>query len=213
MGAALFGPARTQRSARRRRDRGAHRLPPGQSASDSARHEIRTIRAVRAHRGGAHGIAGCRPGEHRVRRRGAAPQDRFLSRHRRRKDLRLSRIANVACVACVAALFCGPPLAIAVPGDVAGLVDIGDGRAIFVECRGSGSPTVVLMAGKGNGVDDWLQILAPDDPEHDAPGDNLPFGHGDLIHSSEAVLPATARTTSRRRPRRRRSAGSAHGPR
>lgn len=118
-----------------------------------------------------------------------------MSRHRRRKHLRLSRIATVACVACVAALFCGPPLAIAVPGDVAGPVDIGDGRAIFVECRGSGSPTVVLMAGKGNGVDDWLQILAPDDPEHDAPGDNLPFGHGDLIHSSEAVLPATARLT------------------
>ncbi|WP_239708147.1 hypothetical protein [Mycolicibacterium smegmatis] len=118
-----------------------------------------------------------------------------MSRHHRRNHLRLSRIAAVACVAWVAALFCGPPSAIAVPEDVAGLLDIGGGRAIFLECRGSGSPTVVLMAGKGNGADDWLQVLAPGDPEQDAPGDNLPFGRGDLIHSSEAVLPAIARFT------------------
>src|SRR5262249_55072612 len=32
----------------------------------------------------------------------------------------------------------------------AGLVDIGDGRKMYFECRGSGSPTVVLIAAKGN---------------------------------------------------------------
>ena len=35
----------------------------------------------------------------------------------------------------------------------------GDGRQIYVECRGEGSPTVVLIAGKGNGAEDWQQVL------------------------------------------------------
>ena len=80
-------------------------------------------------------------------------------------------------------------------GDITGFVDIGKGRGLFVECRGSGSPTVILMAGKGNGADDWLQVLAPGDPEHEAPGDDLPFGLGELIHSDDAVLPSVARFT------------------
>jgi pimeloyl-ACP methyl ester carboxylesterase len=74
-------------------------------------------------------------------------------------------------------------------------VDIGGGRQMFVECRGSGSPTVVLISGKGNGADDWLQVLAPGDPEHDAAGDNLPWGKGKLVHSRNAVLPSVARFT------------------
>src|SRR3982750_702682 len=32
----------------------------------------------------------------------------------------------------------------------AGLVDIGGGRKMYLECRGTGSPTVVLVSGKGN---------------------------------------------------------------
>ncbi len=39
--------------------------------------------------------------------------------------------------------------------DFAGLVDIGGGRKIYMECRGSGSPTVVLISGKGNRADIW----------------------------------------------------------
>jgi pimeloyl-ACP methyl ester carboxylesterase len=74
-------------------------------------------------------------------------------------------------------------------------VDIGGGRRMFVECRGQGSPTVVLISGKGNGADDWLQVLAPGDPEHDAAGDNLPWGKGKLVHSRNAVLPSVARFT------------------
>ncbi|MGB2594966.1 MAG: hypothetical protein WBC87_08620, partial [Pseudolabrys sp.] len=31
--------------------------------------------------------------------------------------------------------------------DFAGLVDIGGGRKMYLECRGTGSPTVVLVAG------------------------------------------------------------------
>ncbi len=99
------------------------------------------------------------------------------------------------CAAWTAAVVCWAPVASADLGDVVGVVEIGSGRALFVECRGTGSPTVILMAGKGNGADDWLQVLAPEDPEHAASGDNLPWGFGDLVHSSAAVLPSVARFT------------------
>lgn len=39
--------------------------------------------------------------------------------------------------------------------DLAGLVDIGGGRKMYLECRGTGSPTVVLVSGKGNRADIW----------------------------------------------------------
>ena len=41
------------------------------------------------------------------------------------------------------------PAASPVPasGDFAGLVDIGGGRQLWLECRGHGSPTVILVAG------------------------------------------------------------------
>jgi hypothetical protein len=35
----------------------------------------------------------------------------------------------------------------------AGLVTLPDGRRIYMECRGSGSPTVILESGAGNGGD------------------------------------------------------------
>jgi pimeloyl-ACP methyl ester carboxylesterase len=89
---------------------------------------------------------------------------------------------------------CVAPVARADVHDVSGRVEIGGGRGLFVECRGTGWPTVVLIAGKGNGADDWLQILDPDDPAYDAPGDDLPFG-GYLMRSDDAVLPSVARFT------------------
>ena len=42
----------------------------------------------------------------------------------------------------------------AVAGDFAGLVDIG-GRRLYLECRGTGSPTVVLVSGYGNHGGIW----------------------------------------------------------
>jgi hypothetical protein len=36
---------------------------------------------------------------------------------------------------------------LATRGDFTGLIDIGGGRHIYLECRGTGSPTVVLEAG------------------------------------------------------------------
>ncbi len=53
-----------------------------------------------------------------------------------------------------------PAAALPVPtrGDFAGLVDIGGGREMFLQCRGEGSPTVVLEAGYGNDADIWDTI-------------------------------------------------------
>jgi pimeloyl-ACP methyl ester carboxylesterase len=79
--------------------------------------------------------------------------------------------------------------------DISGTVDVGGGRRIYVECRGQGSPTVVLISGKGNGAEDWLQVLDPADPVHDTPGDDVSAGMGKLLRSDDAVLPSVARFT------------------
>jgi pimeloyl-ACP methyl ester carboxylesterase len=46
-------------------------------------------------------------------------------------------------------------------GDFSGLIDIG-GRSLYLECRGSGSPTVVLEAGAGNNGQIWDAIALPE---------------------------------------------------
>jgi pimeloyl-ACP methyl ester carboxylesterase len=53
------------------------------------------------------------------------------------------------------------------------VVDIGAGRRMYIECEGVGSPTVVLVSGKGNRADTWsTNVLDPGKPEatvfHDA---------------------------------------------
>src|SRR4051794_18804885 len=46
-------------------------------------------------------------------------------------------------------------------GDFAGLVEIGDGRGMYLECRGSGGPTVVFEAGYRNDADIWSVQAEP----------------------------------------------------
>src|SRR5688500_6447774 len=48
-----------------------------------------------------------------------------------------------------------PPPAIVVQGEFAGLVDIGGGRKLYLECHGTGSPTVILQSGNGDAGDIW----------------------------------------------------------
>jgi pimeloyl-ACP methyl ester carboxylesterase len=43
----------------------------------------------------------------------------------------------------------------AASADFAGLVDIGGGRKMYLECRGTGAPTVVLVAGLKASAEDW----------------------------------------------------------
>ena len=40
-------------------------------------------------------------------------------------------------------------------GNFARLVDIGGGRKMYLECRGTGFPTVVLVAGLKGSAEDW----------------------------------------------------------
>jgi pimeloyl-ACP methyl ester carboxylesterase len=40
------------------------------------------------------------------------------------------------------------------------LVDVGDGRSIYLECRGSGGPTVILVTGLGERADNWMTTTA-----------------------------------------------------
>jgi pimeloyl-ACP methyl ester carboxylesterase len=79
--------------------------------------------------------------------------------------------------------------------DFAELVDIGGGRNMYLKCRGVGSPTVVLISGKGNGAADWSKVLDPADPVHNAPLDAVSAGEGRLLESEAAVFPAVSRFT------------------
>ena len=45
-------------------------------------------------------------------------------------------------------------------GDFAGLVDIGGGRQIYMECSGTGSPTAVLESGLRGAADVWSMSSA-----------------------------------------------------
>jgi len=89
----------------------------------------------------------------------------------------------------------GPTSAVVTPTDVAGLVDIGAGRSVYLECRGSGAPTVVLMAGKGNSAREWHQIIDPADPAHQSPGDDVGGGLVPQFDSETAVFPSVSRFT------------------
>ena len=83
----------------------------------------------------------------------------------------------------------GPPLTAppeptsAAPSDrpIAGPVDIGDGRELYLECRGSGSPTVVLISGTGGAADEWMSVVDPADPSA-------------LVLSDQSVFDQLART-------------------
>jgi pimeloyl-ACP methyl ester carboxylesterase len=94
----------------------------------------------------------------------------------------------------------------AASGDFAGLVDIGGGRRLWLECRGHGSPTVILESGYGNNADVWDTIALASDPgamavlpgvaaftrvcAYDRPGTMLPADR--LNRSDPAPMPRTA---------------------
>jgi pimeloyl-ACP methyl ester carboxylesterase len=72
----------------------------------------------------------------------------------------LGAFVSLFVVAVVATL--DPPAAHArQSGDFAGLVDAGRGRKMYLECRGIGSPTVVLVAGLRGSAEDWTIAERP----------------------------------------------------
>ena len=68
-------------------------------------------------------------------------------------------------------------------GDRSGLVDLGGGREIFLECAGSGAPTVVFISGAGVGADNWSYVGDPT------------VASAPALPSADAVLPQTASFT------------------
>ena len=48
--------------------------------------------------------------------------------------------------------------------DFGGLVDIGGDRKMYLECKGAGSPTVVLISGTRGAHDDWTDLIDPNNP-------------------------------------------------
>jgi pimeloyl-ACP methyl ester carboxylesterase len=78
-------------------------------------------------------------------------------------------VAAVVAVGLVLAAGCGSSSTQAEGGedrpDTAGLVDLGNGRSIHMECRGSGGPTVVLVTGLGERADNFMITSA--DPTSD----------------------------------------------
>jgi pimeloyl-ACP methyl ester carboxylesterase len=84
------------------------------------------------------------------------------------------------------------------------LIDIGDGRKMFLECRGSGSPTVILESGYRNDAEIWSTPLEPGKstvfPQvakftrvcaYDRPGTVRDANH--LSRSTQVPMPRTAR--------------------
>jgi pimeloyl-ACP methyl ester carboxylesterase len=89
-------------------------------------------------------------------------------------------------------------------GDFAGLVEIGGGRKMYLECRGSGSPTVILESGYRNDAEIWSTELEPGMttvfPQvakftrvcaYDRPGTFLDANH--FSRSTPVPMPRTAR--------------------
>jgi pimeloyl-ACP methyl ester carboxylesterase len=89
-------------------------------------------------------------------------------------------------------------------GNFAGLIDIGAGRKMYLECSGSGSPTVILESGYRNDADIWSAELEPGTSPvfsqvarftrvcaYDRPGTFLDPDH--LGRSTPVPMPRTAR--------------------
>lgn len=82
---------------------------------------------------------------------------------------------------------------VAAAGTFAGLVDIGGGRKLFLNCQGTGSPTVFIIPGKGSYAEAWNYVVPPDDPIRSAPYDLIT--QATLEPSPDAVQPTVARST------------------
>ncbi|MET9600426.1 alpha/beta fold hydrolase [Streptomyces sp. NPDC006459] len=103
-----------------------------------------------------------------------------------RRPVRARRVSVAAVTLAVSlALLAGAgPAAAADDGGGSGRpVDIGGGRRVVLDCRGSGSPTVVLVSGTGGASDEWTHVADPARPG------------ADLKPDPSAVLPSLARST------------------
>lgn len=98
----------------------------------------------------------------------------------------MSRIAGLALCAMLCLAGCAD---LKKRGDFAGLVDIGNGRKLYMECEGVGTPVVVLIPGKGGPARaTWRESFLATDPVVLAPEDLASAGQGDSAERDAAVF-------------------------
>ncbi len=74
-----------------------------------------------------------------------------------------------------------------------GLVEIGGGRALYLNCQGSGAPTVFIIPGKGSYAEVWNVVIPADDPIRSSPYDLI--GQARFEPSPTATQPTVAKST------------------
>jgi pimeloyl-ACP methyl ester carboxylesterase len=99
------------------------------------------------------------------------------------------RIPLAVLLAIAAMALVAPP---ANADDIAGLVDVGDGRSLYLDCQGEGSPTVFVIPGKGSYADAWNAAVPPDDPIRSSPYDLIDKAKPGLSPTSTQPLVAKA---------------------
>lgn len=71
------------------------------------------------------------------------------------------------------------------------LFSVGGGRSLFLDCQGSGTPTVFIIPGKGSYAEAWNVVVPPDDPIRSSPYDIIE--QANLQPSPDAVEPRLAK--------------------
>ncbi|MEU0496957.1 alpha/beta hydrolase [Mycobacterium sp. NPDC006124] len=99
-------------------------------------------------------------------------------------------VIRVLALVGVAAIVTAP---VASADDWSGLVAVGGGRSLFLNCQGQGSPTVFVIPGKGGYAEAWNAAVPADDPIRSSPDDLIEQARIDL--SPDSVQPLVARTT------------------
>jgi pimeloyl-ACP methyl ester carboxylesterase len=88
------------------------------------------------------------------------------------------------------ALACAPA---AYAQDFAGLVDVGGGRSLYLNCQGVGEPTVFVIPGAGSYAEAWNAAVVPDDPLRSSRYDQI--AEASIEPTRDAAQPLVARTT------------------
>ena len=92
---------------------------------------------------------------------------------RRRHPLILAVSALIGLTACSPVDGTSPTGTPDAAADRAGTVDVGGGRELYLECHGTGSPTVILVSGLGDSAEVWSARLDEADPETPAVSDDV----------------------------------------
>ena len=77
--------------------------------------------------------------------------------------------------------------------DFSGLVEIAPGRSLYLDCQGSGSPTVFIIPGKGSYAEAWNAAVPADDPVRSSPYDLI--SQARIEPSASAAQPSVAKGT------------------